>query len=202
MIESSTAAATAVWVGQSEGDAVLDDYDAFDTNVPNVRYGLARAIQAANNAAYAGNDFPPPSSKLLRRVLVDLPNVVGMTQDDATSTLKNAGFGVTVGAPVDNAAPPGIIAAQDPPAGQVASGTTVTISPSNGNGTTVPDLTGKQPSKAVEDLQKAGFPAAMGVCTPGNGGPQGSVTSTTPAAGAAVAKGTQIVLNYSKQTCP
>ncbi|GAA5147829.1 transglycosylase domain-containing protein [Microbacterium pseudoresistens] len=204
LIESSTRATTAVWVGQVQGDVDIFDFYANGRNIPDIRFGFAQAIQSVANAVtQGGDDFPTPSSTLTRRVLIDLPNVVGMTQDQAIATLDDAGFGVTVGAPVDSDMGAGLIAAQDPGAGQVSSGTTVTIWPSTGNGTTVPKVTGMSPSDALSKLNDAGFRnVAMGKCTAGSGGPSGSVTSTDPAAGAVVGKNTTITLNYSKQECP
>src|SRR5690606_548658 len=118
---------------------------------------IAPRIQHAANEAYPGGEFPRPDNNLIRRVLTELPNVVGMSVDEARATLEGRGFPVKIGAPVDSDKPANIVAAQDPAAGQVAAGTTITISPSNGQGSTVPDVRGKRPSDAVTELQKAGF---------------------------------------------
>lgn len=202
MITASTETATAVWVGNVDGFADLYDFSAGGVNLTNTRHYLTPALQGAANAIYGGNAFPGPASNLVRRVLTDLPNVVGMAQDAAVQTLENAGFSVTVGEPVDSELAPGTIAAQDPGAGQVAGGTTVTISPSNGQGAKVPNVAGDKPADAVAKLQAAGFTnVSLGQCTEGSGGPDGSVTSSNPPAGTMTAKNTPIVLNYKKQTC-
>jgi len=68
-------------------------------------------------------NFVPPN--------VSVPNVVGQTQAQATSTLQGAGFGVTttVTTAGANSANNGTVASQDPAAGSsVAPGTSVTIS--------------------------------------------------------------------------
>jgi beta-lactam-binding protein with PASTA domain len=153
-------------------------------------------MQAAANAALGGGDeFPPPDNNLTRRVVVDLPNVVGQSVGDATATLERAGFSVNVSAPVDSDAAEGIIATQDPGAGQVSSGTTVTISPSNGQGATVPDVTGKSPADAIEALKAAGFTTVSphASCSAGDDDKK-TVTGTTPAAGTATKKSTAVTV--------
>ncbi|MGO2746346.1 transglycosylase domain-containing protein [Microbacterium sp.] len=159
MIESSTKAATAVFVGRWQGDAnIWGMWTENGYELQNIRYDIARDMQAAADALLGGGDeFPQPDQNLIRRVLVDLPSVVGMSVDDATYTLENSGFSVNVGTPVDSDLAVGTIATQDPGAGQVSSGTSVTISPSNGQGATVPDVVGQKAKAAVDALHAAGF---------------------------------------------
>jgi serine/threonine-protein kinase len=59
---------------------------------------------------------------------VDVPDVTGQSQDQATQTLQKAGFKVTA-QPTDVADPTqdGIVQSQDPAGGQAAKGSTVTI---------------------------------------------------------------------------
>ncbi|MDR6867721.1 membrane peptidoglycan carboxypeptidase [Microbacterium resistens] len=202
MVMSTSKTATAVWVGQSLGAEDLANFGYNGVDIPNTRHQIAPALQRAADGIYPGDRFPGPSNNLLRRQMTDLPNVVGMSQEQATHTLENAGFDVSVGGPIDSALAAGVIAAQDPGAGQAPGGAVVTISPSNGQGVPVPDVTGRPPTKAAEDLKAAGFPnVALGTCTAGSGG-AGTVTSTAPAAGTVVSKGATISLNYSKQNCP
>ena len=127
----------------------------------------------------------------------------GMTVDEARQSLGNAGFEVIVGDPVDSAESEGVVAAQNPGAGRVAGGTTITISPSNGQGTTVPDVTGQQLNTAVGALRGAGFGNVTdGTCTVDASAPgQGRVTSTAPAAGSAVNRNAAITVNYSARDC-
>ena len=215
LVESSTKAATAVWVGQYVGydpeapgrwtpnaqDVDLNYFYTDNSDVTNIRFPLAARLQGAANIVTAGGDeFPDPPDNFLKRTYVDLPNVVGMSQEDAVRRLENAGFDVTVGAPVASALAPGVIAAQDPGAGQVASGAVVTISPSNGQGTAVPDVSGQALNNALKALEQSGLVGITGQCTPGGGSPK--VTDTNPAAGTSVAKGTTVQVNYSKQNCP
>ncbi|MEV4668188.1 transglycosylase domain-containing protein [Microbacterium sp. LWO12-1.2] len=190
MIESSTKVATAVWVGRWDGQANIYRQRA-DTGylLNEMRYPLARAAQAAANSAYPGDAFPRPDDKLVRQVMSSVPSVVGMTVDEATSTLEAAGFSVSVGAAVDSDKATNIVVAQDP-SGQAAGGATITISPSNGQGATVPDVTGQDPTAAGAALVGAGFGSVdfAGACS----APGAKVTGTSPAANTAANRSTKI----------
>ncbi|SEB51651.1 penicillin-binding protein [Microbacterium hydrocarbonoxydans] len=189
MIESSTKVTTAVWVGRSEGQASILNQYWNGTALNEMRYWVAKDMQRAANNIYGGDRFPEPDNKLIRQVLTDVPDVVGQTVEQATATLKGAGFQVTVGAPVDSDKATNIVVAQDP-AGKAPSGATITLSPSNGQGATVPDITGQSQAEAQNALFGAGFTSIDfdGSCN-GNGA---KVASTTPAANSAANKSTTI----------
>ncbi|GGM57198.1 hypothetical protein GCM10010489_30970 [Microbacterium saperdae] len=191
MIESSTRVATAVWAGRSDGGQsnIFNVWADTGYRLNEMRYPLAKAAQAAANAAYPGAAFPQADRNLTRRVLTNVPNVVGKTIDEATSELRAAGFSVSVGAAVDSDKATNIVVAQDP-SGQTAGGGTVTISPSNGQGATVPDVTGQDPTAAGAALVGAGFASVdfADACT----APGAKVASTNPAANAAANKSTKI----------
>ncbi|REJ05914.1 PASTA domain-containing protein [Microbacterium bovistercoris] len=184
LVESSTRVATAVWVGNVTGDERLSRKSYKGIQLNNIRYPMAKAIQGAANDIYGGDAFPSPDKNLTRKVVKDLPNVVGMTVDAATKTLEDAGFQVSVGPAVDSNQPAGIVAAQAPGAGQVAAGTTVTISPSTGKqavtGIPVPDVTGKSAAEAIIQLNGAGF---SNIDWGGRCQPSSQVSETDPPAG-------------------
>lgn len=195
MIESSTKATTAVFVGRTEGDVPIWGKSYNGTQLQNIRYGIARDMQyAADQLLGGGDQFPQPDSNLTRRILTNLPSVVGQTIEDATRTLESAGFSVAVGDAIDSDIAEGLVAAQDPGAGQAPGGTTVTLSPSNGQGTTVPDVSGDDLQDAINTLNAAGFgnvfPSAS--CS-GEEDPE--VKSTSPAAGSAATKSTTVTIN-------
>src|SRR5690606_33555051 len=102
---------------------------------------------------------PSPDRNLTRRVLKDLPNVVGKSVEEAENILGNAGFPVQVGDPVDSTVGEGLVAEQSPGGGQVAGGTTVTLHPSTGNPpeSDVPNVVGEKFNKAKKTLSDAGF---------------------------------------------
>ncbi|MDQ4214384.1 penicillin-binding protein [Microbacterium capsulatum] len=202
LIESSTKVVTAVWVGQSIGDVDINDFDSNGNNVPYIRFYLGKAIQGAADSLFSGSKFPDPAQNLLKQSYTNLPSVIGQTIDQATQTLQGAGFSVTVGPAVASNLPTDQVAAQDPGPGQVATGSVVTISPSNGQGTAVPtDLVGKSLTDAATELQKLGFQAAKGACTPSGKDDNGTVTATTPAGGTFAPKGSVVALNYSAKNC-
>ena len=214
LVESSTKVATAAWVGNIEGFE-----DVFDYGVAYYRYALGKGVQAAANAKYGGGEFPAPDQNLLRTVYTDLPNVVGMSVDQATATLQQAGFSVTVGDEVDSSEAAGTIAEQSPGAGRVAGGTNVTIRPSNGQGVTVPDVSGQSLQDAVSSLRSAGFGSVQpGSCEAtgngddddddngggngnGNGNGTTQVTGTSPGAGELVNRSDTISVNYRAESC-
>jgi membrane peptidoglycan carboxypeptidase len=133
MIESSTAATTAVWVGQTQGPYQdLSGFFSHGGQANDLRYPIAAAMQGAANANYPGGAFPAPNQALIREVLVDLPDVTGMPVDEAESTLTAAGFRVNVAESVPGDQPEGRIQRQDPGAGQAVGGSEVTIFPSTG----------------------------------------------------------------------
>ncbi|MCR2762618.1 transglycosylase domain-containing protein [Microbacterium sp. zg.B48] len=198
MVESSTNVVTAAWVGNSTGSG-----DLFRRGLSNLRYQLAEDVQRAANAVYGGNSFPGPDSNLTRRVLRDLPNVVGLSIPEAQQRLDAAGFDSAVGEPVDSPEAEGIVAAQDPGAGSVAGGTTVTIHPSNGQGLAVPDIAGRSLNEAKQALRGAGFGnVADGACTVNAAaGAQPTATGTSPGAGSLVNRNAAIAVNYSSLIC-
>ena len=190
LVESSSKVATAVWVGNITGLVPLQKLSANGTQLNNIRYPLAKAIQTAANAVYGGDAFPKPDTKLTRQVQSDVPNVVGKSIEEATAILDEAGFTATVGAPVDSDLPANVVAAQSP-SGQAATGTPITLSPSNGQGATVPAaVIGQSRSDAQNTLFGAGFSAVAfdNTCNP----PNAKVTSTNPAAGTAANKSATI----------
>ncbi len=90
---------------------------------------------------------------------VAVPSVVGMSEDDATTTLQQAGFEVSsTDAPSDSTAE-GIVSDQSPDSGtQATKGSTVTITVSSGpSTTTVPDEVGQDKQVAIDDLKANGF---------------------------------------------
>lgn len=191
MIEASTKVATAVWAGRWKGQENVFNVWSDAGKLNELRYPLARETQRAANAAYGGEAFPRPDNNLTRRVLTTVPDVVGKTVEEATTILQNAGFTVSVGEPVDSDQPTNVVAAQDP-SGQTAGGGTVTISPSNGQGATVPDVTGQKRDEAQAALIGAGFTAIQfaGSCN----APDAAVTATTPAANTAANKTQKITV--------
>jgi membrane peptidoglycan carboxypeptidase len=208
LIQASTAVTSVVWSGVADGltspqaDLWHNYYQG--RQLQSLRYPMSKAIQRAADQFYPGGKFAAPDPNLTKQILANLPNVVGMSQDQATQTLQAAGFDVAVGPAVDSNVAAGTIAAQSPGPGQVAGGTTVTISPSNGQGIQVPDVSGKDPTSAIASLRGAGFGnVTAGQCAQSDSAPdQGKVTGTNPAAGSMANPNTAISVNYAAKNCP
>lgn len=198
----SSKVATVVWVGNVSGHATLDDYWVNDYQLSRVRSTIWPDMQRAANAKYGGDEFPSPDRDLTRQVYADLPSVIGMSIEQATQTLSDAGFEVSVGGEVDGVEAAGTIIAQEPGAGRVVPGTTVVIRPSNGVGIAVPSVSGT-PSAAESELRSAGFGRVERQCTQDAGatGP-GVVTGTDPGAGAVVNRNAMITVHYQRDSCP
>ncbi len=88
----------------------------------------------------------------------DVPSVVGQREDEATATLEDAGFKVRVKDQPSADKDPGTVLAQDPPAGQAAKGSVVTITVAREpEDVAIPDVTGENSSDAIDALSSAGF---------------------------------------------
>jgi membrane peptidoglycan carboxypeptidase len=198
LVQSNTRVTTATWAGNADGNG-----DVFKAGLNNIRFAISKAIQRTVDQTYPGGAFPDPDNELIKVQLTDLPNVVGQTVEQATQTLTDAGFTVEVGAPVDSDQPAGVVGAQNPGAGKVAGGSTVTISPSNGEGITVPNVSGSTLDDAKKALRSAGFGnVGDGNCTVDAAlGTQTKATATNPGAGSLVNRNTSIAVDYSAAVC-
>ena len=174
-------------------------YGPTGMQLSQIRFPLSRAMQGAANAVYGGDRFPEPDRDLTRRVMKDLPDVVGKSIDEATGILREAGFSVQVGDPVDSEIGQGLVAEQDPGAGRVPAGATVTLRPSSGKKPeaeepdaegTVPNVTGAKYNQAKAALEKLGF----GVSEDGCGGGS-TVSKQDPAADTKAPAGTEVSLS-------
>ncbi|GAA3941554.1 transglycosylase domain-containing protein [Microbacterium soli] len=192
MAMSSTKAATFVYAGKVQGEDYKLNREYFNGRALNtVRYTVSKALQRAADRFYPGTSFPAPDRNLTRRVMKDLPDVIGRSIEEATSIIEDAGFTVQVGDPVDSTVGAGLVAAQTPGAGSVPSGTTVTLSPSTGNppAADVPGVVGAKFNQARKTLEDAGFHVNDDGCH-GND----PVTGQDPGAGTSLHPGATITL--------
>ncbi|MGA7149422.1 MAG: transglycosylase domain-containing protein [Microbacterium sp.] len=203
LIASSTKVATATWAGNVQGGGDIFKTSHNGLRLSDIRFRVTKAVQGTADAVYGGDAFAKPDGELTKFVLTDLPSVVGLGIAEATAKLEGAGFGVTVGAPVDSDLAEGLVATQNPGAGKVAGGSVVTISPSNGQALVVADIAGRPLDQAITELRGSFGNVQPGTCTvdaalPGN---QDRATSSTPAAGSVVNRNTAILVNYSSREC-
>ncbi|MGF3053273.1 transglycosylase domain-containing protein [Microbacterium sp. YY-03] len=202
MVQSSSKVATAAWVGNAEGDSDMTGIWLDAGKLTDLRYKLSRESQGVANSLFGGDAFPQPDPNLSRQVYKDLPNVVGMSVADAEKALEDAGFSVTVGPEIPGSQPKGIVEQQDPGAGSVVAGSTVTISPSDGKGGTVPDVSGMSVKDAKSTLINAGFTSIQESCVEKDDAPkEGEVTAQSPGSGTVATKQTPVSITYEREKC-
>jgi beta-lactam-binding protein with PASTA domain len=131
---------------------------------------------------------------------VNVPAVLGMTEDDAVRAIQQAGFKVNfplTRGPNDKV-PAGQVFAQDPASGtSVAKGSAVSLSVSTGvEQVSVPDVKGQSQSAATSALKKAGFTVKVS-SKPNSTVTKGTVYDTDPASGTQVAKGSSVTILVS-----
>jgi eukaryotic-like serine/threonine-protein kinase len=116
---------------------------------------------------------------------VEVPNVVGQSQTDASRALTEAGFLVNAVPVEDPQVDEGLVISQDPPAGQqVAKGSQITINVSSGAGLVgVPDVSNQSEGTARSNLQRAGFTNIQSRQQASGDVAAGNVIATDPPAG-------------------
>ena len=126
---------------------------------------------------------------------VDVPDVVGDTEDDAREALDEAGLESNV-VEVFSEQPEGVVVAQSPATGRADVGSTVRINVSKGTGrATVPDLVGETAQSATQQLEQLDLEANV-VQVP-SAEPEGSVVAQNPVGGTTVQVGSTVRLNVS-----
>ena len=151
---------------------------------------------------------PAPSSKLREGSLVTLvvsngpapvkvPNLVGMTLDDARAQAQRLGFTINVSEETpSNNIPANMIAAQETPAGKtIDAGSTVYVVVSKGGGLTqIPDVHGKDYVSAAAALKDAGFDVGVTYAFNPPGPDNGTIINEQPQGGTSAEKGSQVQL--------
>ncbi len=132
---------------------------------------------------------------------VKVPNVVGMSLDDAKAELNDAGLGWKIGKQEESAKyEKGYVMAQDPKNGEkVKKNTQITLDVSTGKTdeqVEVPNVVGQDEADAQKTLEDAGFKVESAAVYSSQ--PQGEVVSTDPKAGTQAAKGSTVTIQVSK----
>ncbi|RYB93838.1 PASTA domain-containing protein [Nocardioides oleivorans] len=119
------------WVtlnGQTVGDSYISS--AFGSTVAGPIWGQAMAA-VSSKLDYV--DFTTPPGDEIAGVLTTVPDVTGMSPEEATQTITSAGFTAADGGQVNSEATAGSVASSSPDAGaQLSSGDTVTFYTSTG----------------------------------------------------------------------
>lgn len=133
---------------------------------------------------------------------IQIPSVTGNTEEEARTTLEDAGFKVKIGADVySDSVPENQVAYTNPKAGAKAlPNSTVTIYVSKGKEDTtvsVPDLIGKTKSKAKSLITSKGLVVGSVTSQYSDNIEKGYVMMQSPASGTKVEKGTTINITIS-----
>ncbi len=137
-------ALAAAGLNSQQGDTVFSD---------DVEEGkVASQDTAAGSTAYKGDTVTIHLSKGPEKA--SIPNVVGMTQSQATSRLENAGFTVNVTTETSQEDKGKVISQSQ--TGSATKGTKITITVSSGLGD-APDVVGMTEENATKTIEQAGF---------------------------------------------
>lgn len=121
--------------------------------------------------------------------LVDVPNVTGATQEQATSTLSGLGFEIRVEQVFSDTVERGRVAGQTPQSGQAERGSTVTLQVSKGpDVVVVPSIVGMSDKQAQTALEGVGLRMTL---LPGSR-KSGTVRFSDPSPGTTVRRGSAV----------
>lgn len=206
ILGTTTKLATAVWTGNTIGDASLKRFTNPIThaNYYSVsRFQVLKTIMKTANTveAYRGaTAFPAASAAMLTGSSTPVPNLVGLTAEQAKSLLVSLKFRYRDGGPQPSSLPAGVVSNSDPAGGSnAAQGQEVTVYTSDGSlATTMPKVVGLQKNAAIAAISTAGFTGSISVQwvqgTPGTPGNMCQVKASDPAEGAAASKTDPVTL--------
>jgi beta-lactam-binding protein with PASTA domain len=186
--QSQAAAELTAWAKTSQVTVSYSqryDDDTAQGNVISTQPAAGAQVRHNSTVTVYVSNGPP---------LVDVPNVVGVSQDDATSALTAAGFKVTVNQDYDDTVPSGSVISQNPDASaQQRKFSTVTIVVSEGPDlVAVPEISlPTSVDAASQTLEDAGFVVKLNKYF---GGLEGIVTHIDPGAGTMLPRGSTITL--------
>jgi len=168
MVGASTNISTAVWVGNIKGDYRLSRY----RNGTVLRHDIWRVVMQAANEQYGGESFPSPPERLVRGSGITVPEITGLTIDEARALLESVGLRLAV--------PEGValgrVGAYQPVAGTyLARGMSVRVlgegGPESAGNVTMPNLAGQSVAQANATLDGLGMSGArVFSCAPGSSG--------------------------------
>ena len=140
----------------------------------------------------------------LKSEKLDIPDVIGLDEDEATKKLQKAGFKVKSRAEDSDAYPQGKVSSQSPDSSEKAGkGATITISISRGSSkVTVPNLVGLTKEEAEKKLQNLGLSIGKVEEKQGESAAKGTIISQKTKADEKVSRGTKIDIVISLGDVP
>jgi membrane peptidoglycan carboxypeptidase len=203
LVGSSTKVSTAVWVGNISGKQSLRKITVAGTQAALLRHRIFKPMALAVDSFYPGGSFPAPDPSLLKGSPVYVPDVTGMSPEQAKAAIELAELNWVDGGTGDSNLPAGQVYGSNPGAGTaLPRGTEVATVTSNGLGVAVPgDLVGQSYAAAKAELMSGtyGFTNVVRDCgsppTLPDPTPVTQVLSSDPGAGAVVNKNNVITLH-------
>jgi serine/threonine-protein kinase len=152
----------------------------------------------AGDQVVQGTEVVLDVSKGVKTVAV--PNVIGMSEANARSTLEQAGFQVQSTSAPSDSTPSGSVSNQSPSPGTDApKGSTVTITVSTGpNTTAVPDEVGQEKQVAMDDLKAKGFKVKVVNVAVSDPGQENIVQDQDPSGGTQAQPGSTVTIFVGK----
>ena len=203
MTGGSTKAATAVGVFNASGHVNLRTTKINGNQLAVLRHNIWPRIMQLADDKWGGDPFPDPSATLLQGKSVSVPNVVGLSLEQAKSVLQGAGFTFLDGGPQDSNQPVGTVIGASP-TGSAPKGAAVSVFTSNGALLTVPDaVTGrKNAGEARGVLAASGFVNVQEGCVVATEPSQhGTPVRQDPGPGTAARADTVITITVAKPNC-
>jgi len=191
-------------VGMDYADAVQALSQANLTAQKKSVFSTKPSGQVVSQSPPAGDKVNEGTEVLLKvskgQETVAVPNVVGMSEADARTTLQQAGFEVQSTSAPSDTTPEGDVSAQSPTAGtDAAKGGTVTITVSTGpSTTTVPDEIGQDKQVAIDDLNAQGFKVDGQNVACGDPNQDNIVQDQDPAGGSDAPTGSTVTISVCK----
>ncbi|MBV2364290.1 Stk1 family PASTA domain-containing Ser/Thr kinase [Streptomonospora nanhaiensis] len=179
-------------------DDRYDDYDDRDEGVGRRNaLWIVLAVLVVAALGFAVWLFNQPNADSIA-----IPDVEGMSQEEARAELTDAGFeadAIETREQNHDEIPEGDVIGTDPPAGEERSPTsTITLLVSTGPGSQeVPDVSGQDRDTAAQTLDDAGFEVGDTTEEPSDSVPEGQVIRTDPRAGTNADPGSQVNLVLS-----
>ena len=202
-------------VGDSTDELPYDEGDDEDElasgtkRANKILLGIIIAIIAALALFALGNatgmfKFAGGSKKAASSETVKVPDIVGMTQEEATKELEKKGLKLKVAAEKESTEyDKGVVIKQKTAADtKVPKGATIQVIISSGKAEeiTIPDVSGMEEDEAKQKLKDAGFKNVDSAYEYNGTVPEGQVFETDPAIGSKATAETKVTVKVSKGT--
>lgn len=199
----SSEVATAVWVGNVVGLTPQTGKSVNGRAVSTIRHAIWRELMLEVNQHYEETQFPSADPRYIDPTMLGVPEVSGFELESAKVQLITGDLNVKVmPTSVPSANPAGTVAYTFPASGEsVPRGSIIEVYISSGGQLLMPDVSGLSLENAYAELEVLGlipsYPQPsqtwmLNLCNPAL--PDGSVHSTIPAAGEAIALASAVIV--------